>query len=132
MLRFHPRFLGQNSSTTLAVGYLDLTTPNLNLDEIFWQFMFRDAPLSQQATEKIKMIFSFANAGVKPWSEAYQDVLDTVLEDQSRQGLRLHKGFPLYWLSSSIGESDKEKALFHMLEAFVEDVLTHGHEALAE
>lgn len=43
--------------------------------------------------------------------------------------MRVHKGHPLYWLAQQAGAANKEKALRLMLEAFVEDVLTHGYRA---
>lgn len=59
----------------------------------------------------------------------YENMYSTLIEDQARNGLRVHKGHPLYWLAQQAGVANKEKALQLMLEAFVEDVLTHGHRA---
>ncbi len=61
--------------------------------------------------------------------QAFREVLSILVEDQSKQGVRLHKGFPLWWLSYTIGAKDPQKSLEYMLEAFVEDVLSRGHDA---
>src|SRR5437667_7852089 len=58
-----------------------------------------------------------------------QKTYDILVEDQSKYGLRVHKGFPLFWMSVEVGKSNQENALKLMFEAFVEDVLTHGHRA---
>lgn len=64
------------------------------------------------------------------WSqELFQAIYDILIQDQAEHGLRVHKGYPLYWLARYVGMSDKNKALELMLEAFVEDVLTHGNRA---
>ena len=61
--------------------------------------------------------------------DVFQQTYDILVEDQSKYGMRVHKGFPLFWMSVQVGKSDREKALKLMLEAYVEDVLTHGHRA---
>ncbi len=96
----------------------------------FWSLMFPGAPLSSDAEGRIKGLFEMANAGSDMDEHFYEDILGILIEDQSKQGLRVHKGYPLYWIARKVGTSDKEKALRFMLEAFVEDVLTHGHDAL--
>ncbi len=64
------------------------------------------------------------------WSqERFQDIYDVLLQDQLEHGLRVHKGYPLYWLAKYVSTSDRNKALESMLGAFVEDVLTHGNRA---
>lgn len=61
--------------------------------------------------------------------ELFQTIYDILIQDQSSHGLRVHKGYPLYWLARFVSSSDKNKALELMLEAFAEDVLTHGSRA---
>jgi len=64
-------------------------------------------------------------------SDFYRSIFDILIKDQVRQGLRVHKGYPLYYIAESIGSSDRAAALEAMLGAFVEDVLTFGHGALS-
>jgi hypothetical protein len=61
--------------------------------------------------------------------EFFQTIYDILIEDQSKHGLRVHKGYPLYWLAGFASRSNKNKGLELMLEAFAEDVFTHGNRA---
>ena len=51
---------------------------------------------------------------------------DILIEDQSIQRQRIHKGFPLFGLANN---SDGDAAINYLLEAFIEDSLSSGHEA---
>ncbi len=81
---------------------------------------------SPQAIEKIEWLDQLA----KDESELDYNMklLDILIEDQSRHGLRIHKGFPLFFLS--LEAKDGSKRIEYMLDAFIEDVLTSGDGAL--
>jgi hypothetical protein len=81
---------------------------------------------SPEAMERIRRLASLGREDTKSFKEVY----NILIEDQSKHGLRIHKGFPLYALSKEAGKSDKQEALHLMLSAFVEDVLTHGDRAM--
>ena len=85
---------------------------------------------SPEAVSEIDALDSRVVAGTITNAHYFHRVYDILVEDQSKYGLRVHKGNPLYWLAVDAGESDRDKSLKLMLEAFVEDVLTHGHRAL--
>lgn len=70
-----------------------------------------------------------ANRTVTFSQELFQTIYDILLQDQASHGLRVHKGFALFWLAKFVSMSDKNKALELMLEAFAEDVWTHGNRA---
>jgi hypothetical protein len=96
-----------------------------------YEIMFPGTPLSQEAREQIAVLFSGIQYGKKMDSSFYRAIFDILIKDQVRQGLRVHKGYPLYYIAESIGSSDRAAALEAMLGAFVEDVLTFGHGALS-
>src|SRR5438128_9875069 len=103
--------------------------PNRHLASLIEPFpVFTPSP---EAVERIEALDSTSNAlrPVAVEKDRLEELHVILIEDQSKTGLRVHKGFPLYWLAREVGDTDKEKALQLMLEAFVEDVLTHGHRA---
>ncbi len=100
-------------------------------DKFVYGLMFPGPALSQEAREQIGVLFSALQYGRNMDSDFYKSVLDVLIKDQVRQGLRLHKGYPLYYIAETTGSSDHTLALETMLGAFVEDVLTFGHDALS-
>ena len=86
-------------------------------------------PIFSPSAEALARIQSLDETKLQE-KELYQAMYDILVEDKSTHGLRVHKGFPLYWLATNVSISDKEKALELMLAAFAEDVLTHGARAL--
>ncbi len=101
------------------------------LSKFVYDLMFPGTPLSLEAREQIEALFSGLQYGKKMDTGFYQAIFDILIKDQVRQGLRVHKGYPLYYIAESIGSSDRAAALEAMLGAFVEDVLTFGHGSLS-
>jgi DpnII restriction endonuclease len=108
---------------------LEPKTPNRHVASLIEPFpVFTPSP---EAIQRIEALDPTSNAleTAAVGKDQLQELYDILVQDQSTTGLRVHKGFPLYWLAQKLGNSDKEKALQFMLQAFVEDVLTHGHRA---
>jgi hypothetical protein len=97
-----------------------------SLDEMFWAATF---PISapQEAMRRLKPLVENSTKFDQVFFDKF---LDMIVAEQSRQGVRLHKGMALYWMAGlASGSGDTKKAMELMMESFAEDVLTVGHGA---
>jgi len=95
-------------------------------DEIIWSAAF-PTYASDEAIRRLKTLLESSSVLDEDF---FPNFFDTVVAEQSKLGVRLHKGMPLFWMAASAGMSgDKKKATELMMQAFTEDVLTFGHEA---
>ena len=95
------------------------------IDEVFWSALFPKSP-SDEAIRRLRILIE----RIQGTDDFFQALSELLITEQSRLGVRLHNGLPLYWMAASVANSgDKRKATELMMEAFAEDVLTTGHDA---